>query len=301
MEQEYLSVKQFAKKAGVTTQRIYQMMNKSLKSYCKVEDGKKYISAVGLKIFERAEMEKNSLQEVASNLPRPNFRSCNSENTAYNADFPKENNENAEENLQVLAKDLPRPNFRSCNSENTACNADFAKENNETTEEDLQGLAKDLPRPNFRSCNSKNTAYNADFPKENSEITEEDLQGLAKDLPRPKFRSCNPLKSNLQEESNPNEQITKETVHVLQEQLAIKDKQIDEKDKQIAELTAMLKNSQEQQAALVQALTAAQALAAADKHQLLLQAGQTTEQAVSDNIQTSENTKKGFFQRLFGK
>ena len=116
MEQEYLSVRQFAKRAGVTTQRIYQMMNKSLKSYCKVEDGKKYISAVGLKIFERAEMEKNSLQEVASNLPRPNFRSCNSENTAYNADFPKENNENAEENLQVLAKDLPRPNFRSCNS-----------------------------------------------------------------------------------------------------------------------------------------------------------------------------------------
>ena len=225
MEQEYLSVRQFAKKAGVTTQRIYQMMNKSLKSYCKVEDGKKYISAVGLKIFERAEMEKNSLQEVASNLPRPNFRSCNSENTAYNADFPKENNENAEENLQGLAKDLPRPNFRS----------------------------------------------------------------------------CNPLKDNLQEKSNSNEQITKETIHVLQEQLAIKDKQIDEKDKQIAELTAMLKNSQEQQAALVQALTAAQALAAADKHQLLLQAGQTTEQTVSDHIQTSENTKKGFFQRLFGK
>ena len=110
-----------------------------------------------------------------------------------------------------------------------------------------------------------------------------------------------PPKDNFQEESNPNEQITKETIHVLQEQLAVKDKQIDEKDKQIAELTAMLKNSQEQQAALVQALTAAQALAAADKHQLLLQAGQTTEQAVSDNIQTSENTKKGFFQRLFGK
>lgn len=225
MEQEYLSVRQFAKRAGVTTQRIYQMMNKSLKSYCKVEDGKKYISADGLKIFEKAEVEKNSLQEVA----------------------------------------------------------------------------RDLPRPKFRSCNSENTVYNADFPKENNEIAEENLQGLAKDLPRPNFRSCNPLKDNLQEESNPNEQITKETIHVLQEQLAVKDKQIDEKDKQIAELTAMLKNSQEQQAALVQALTAAQALAAADKQQLLLQAGQATEQAVLDNMQTSENTKKGFFQRLFGK
>jgi len=60
MEQEYLSVRQFAKRAGVTTQRIYQMMNKSLKSYCKVENGKKYISADGLKIFEKAEMEKKT-------------------------------------------------------------------------------------------------------------------------------------------------------------------------------------------------------------------------------------------------
>ena len=114
MEQEYLSVRQFAKRAGVTTQRIYQMMNKSLKSYCKVEDGKKYILADGLKIFEKAEVEKNSLQEVARDLPRPKFRSCNSENMAYNADFQKEKNEIAEENLQGLAKDLPRPKFRSC-------------------------------------------------------------------------------------------------------------------------------------------------------------------------------------------
>ena len=91
-------------------------------------------------------------------------------------------------------------------------------------------------------------------------------------------------------------------------QLAEKDKQIAEKDKQLAEkdiqivrLTALLQNAQEQQAALVQTLAAEQALAAADKQQLLLQAGQATEQAVLDNMQTSENTKKGFFQRLFGK
>ena len=175
MEHEYLSVKQFAKRAGVTTQRIYQLMNKSLKIYCKTENGKKYISAEGLKIFEKSEIEKDNLQE------------------------------------------------------------------------------------------------------------------LAKDLPRPKFRSYNSLKSNLQEE----------TIHVLQKQLAIKDKQIDEKDKQIAELTTMLKISQEQQVALVQALTAAQALAAADKQQLLLQAGQATEQ--SEHSDPTENIKKGFFRRIFSK
>ncbi len=60
----------------------------------------------------------------------------------------------------------------------------------------------------------------------------------------------------------------------------------------------MLKNSQEQQTALVQALTAAQALAAADKKQLLLQAGATEQQ---ENPNPPENVKKGFFHKIFRK
>lgn len=64
MEHEYLSVRQFAKRAGVTTQRIYQLMNKSLKIYCKTENGKKYTSAEGLKIFEKSEIEKDNLQRT---------------------------------------------------------------------------------------------------------------------------------------------------------------------------------------------------------------------------------------------
>ena len=60
-------------------------------------------------------------------------------------------------------------------------------------------------------------------------------------------------------------------------QIAEKDKQLAEKDIQIARLTALLQNAQEQQAALVQTLAAEQALAAADKKQLLLQAGATVD------------------------
>lgn len=77
-------------------------------------------------------------------------------------------------------------------------------------------------------------------------------------------------------------------------QLTAKDHQLAEKDKQIAMLMEQSNN-------LTQALQATQALAAADRQQILLQAGQATKQAVLDNMQTSENTKKGFFQRLFGK
>ena len=81
-------------------------------------------------------------------------------------------------------------------------------------------------------------------------------------------------------------------------QIAEKDKQLAEKDIQIARLTALLQNAQEQQAALVQTLAAEQALAAADKKQLLLQAGATEQQ---ENPNPPENVKKGFFKRIFTK
>ena len=81
-------------------------------------------------------------------------------------------------------------------------------------------------------------------------------------------------------------------------QIAEKDKQLAEKDIQIARLTALLQNAQEQQAALVQTLAAEQALAAADKKQLLLQAGATEQQ---ENPNPPENVKVGFFRKIFGK
>lgn len=82
-------------------------------------------------------------------------------------------------------------------------------------------------------------------------------------------------------------------IDMQQQQLAVKDKQIDE-------LTAMLKQAQEQQTILVQALNAAQALAAIGKQQFFLQATeQTNEQA--ENPEVPESTKKSFFQRIFGK
>ena len=82
-------------------------------------------------------------------------------------------------------------------------------------------------------------------------------------------------------------------IDMQQQQLAIKDKQIDE-------LTAMLKQAQEQQTILVQALNAAQALAAIGKQQFFLQATEQTNEH-AENPEVPENTKKGFFQRIFRK
>ena len=89
-------------------------------------------------------------------------------------------------------------------------------------------------------------------------------------------------------------------------QLTAKDKQIEEKDRQLLEKDRQLAEKDKQIAMLMeqsnnltQALQAAQALAAADKKQLLLQSGQHNEQP--ENPDPSENVKKGFFRKIFGK
>ena len=62
-QQQYLTVKQFAERAGVSTQRIYQLLTKSLQEFTKTENGTKYISVEGLRFFD-----KEPLQEVAKDL-----------------------------------------------------------------------------------------------------------------------------------------------------------------------------------------------------------------------------------------
>ena len=93
-----------------------------------------------------------------------------------------------------------------------------------------------------------------------------------------------------------------QTVSMLQQQLLAKDKQIDD-------LTAMLKASQEQQATLASALTAAQALHAGTiQDRLTEHAGSSEDLAeengsLADQGKASESPEKklGLFARIFGK
>ena len=71
--QQYLTVKQFADRAGVSTQRIYQLLTKSLQEFCKVENGTKYLSVEGLKVFDKEPMQEldKDLQSNLQALPSP--------------------------------------------------------------------------------------------------------------------------------------------------------------------------------------------------------------------------------------
>lgn len=53
-EKDYLSVKEFAKIAGVSTQRIYQILDRDLQKFCKLFGKSKKINVEALKIFGKS-------------------------------------------------------------------------------------------------------------------------------------------------------------------------------------------------------------------------------------------------------
>lgn len=87
VESEYLTVKEFAERAGVSVQSVYQRLNKSLKPYFKVIKGVKYIEikalmeVYGLKVeqgfkgdFKGSEESKNNTSEQVIDLLREELK-----------------------------------------------------------------------------------------------------------------------------------------------------------------------------------------------------------------------------------
>ena len=57
MNNDFLTVKEFADAANVSTQRIYQRLTKDLQPFCKTENGKKYLSVEALKLFGKEDLQ----------------------------------------------------------------------------------------------------------------------------------------------------------------------------------------------------------------------------------------------------
>ena len=64
---EYITVKEFASRAGVSPQAVYQRIDKDLNKFFKVVDGKKMLSSEGLSVFNSKEVEKELNQAVDNN------------------------------------------------------------------------------------------------------------------------------------------------------------------------------------------------------------------------------------------
>lgn len=66
--EDYLTVKAFADKAGISTQRVYQLLAKDLQSYCKVIGNTKYINISALERFTTKPICKDLQEDLPSDL-----------------------------------------------------------------------------------------------------------------------------------------------------------------------------------------------------------------------------------------
>lgn len=65
---DFLTVKEFAKEAGISTQRVYQLLAKDLQSYCKVIGNTKYINISALERFATKPICKDLQEDLPSDL-----------------------------------------------------------------------------------------------------------------------------------------------------------------------------------------------------------------------------------------
>ena len=99
---DYLTVKEFAAAAGVSTQYIYKIIKKQLQQYVIKENGKTKIKATALSEFENLQqVSQPSLQQVS----QPNFSS----------DL-KENREMIQPSLQQVSQPSLQPKVEDVNS-----------------------------------------------------------------------------------------------------------------------------------------------------------------------------------------
>lgn len=65
---EYISIKEFASRAGITPQAVYKQLDNKLQTYCKVVDGKKTLHLSALELFENNQVNKPDNNELLNEL-----------------------------------------------------------------------------------------------------------------------------------------------------------------------------------------------------------------------------------------
>lgn len=76
MKDEYLTIAEFAKRAGVTRQTVYNRLDKDLKFYTKTIENKKCLDIKALKLFGVEEVDKNkavTFTDLAAYLEKQNL------------------------------------------------------------------------------------------------------------------------------------------------------------------------------------------------------------------------------------
>ena len=107
MEKEYISIREFASRANISKQRVYQLLEKKLKGYCKTIENRKYIDVSALEELQKVSSLENVSQPIEKDLESPLKK--NSEPTENSNFQPLEKSlENIIESLENIVQPLER-------------------------------------------------------------------------------------------------------------------------------------------------------------------------------------------------
>lgn len=83
MDRQYITIKEFATRAGISTQAVYKKLHGNLQPYLKVVNGKKMLNIQALELFEKKE-NNNSVEQQIVNLLQSELKQLNEELVAKN-------------------------------------------------------------------------------------------------------------------------------------------------------------------------------------------------------------------------
>lgn len=107
MEKEYISIREFAARANISKQRVYQLLEKKLKGYCKTIENRKYIDVSALEEIQKVSSLENVIQPLEKDLESPLKK--NSEPTENSNFQPLEKGlENIIESLENIVQPLEK-------------------------------------------------------------------------------------------------------------------------------------------------------------------------------------------------
>ena len=289
------TIKQIANEIGVTRQAIYKKfklnsaVSDSLKAHSFTVDKVKYYTAEGEKIIKSMFADNNDTPKGTVNLSTKQLT-----------------DKLTHDNLTTNQVDRLSDELTGSQDNKTPKKSAFSANNTPkgTVNLSTEQLTDKLTRDNLTTNQVDRLSDELSGLQDNK--TPKKSAFSANDTPKGTVNlSTEQLTDKLTHDNLTTNQVDRLTA-LFSAQLTAKDKQIEEKDRQLLEKDRQLaeKDKQismlmEQSNNLTQALQAAQALAAADKKQLLLQSEQHNEQP--ENPDPSENVKKGFFRKIFGK
>lgn len=287
--ENYFTIKEFADIVGISTQAVYQRLDKDLKEYYTVIDGKKYLDKNVLTLFKDV-IQKNS-----------------SENNSDVSAFLKTENQLLERQLSEKDSSITQLNEQL---QSTCKEKDLLAKQILELNNTIESLKKEILNKDSKILeisNSYDTLLTEKTQLENSMQDSTSTFETLKQQEETIAQLQNSLTKALNSTADLESQLSTEREHISERdnQILNKEKRLDEKENTIQQLLTQLQQAQEHsQYMSTQLAKANENLSEATfKAQELTQNQQILMKQQQDNqllLNSSQNQKQGLFERIFG-